>query len=119
MFYWILLATAIVAEITGTLSMKWASISDDNTGFILMLVMISLSYIFLSFAVKKSRSAWRMRCGRIGILLITLFSVMLFDEALSTMKIAGLATLVVGIVLIKSGTRKPTKQPKEQAHATV
>ncbi|MND86000.1 Spermidine export protein MdtJ [compost metagenome] len=55
----------------------------------------------------------------IGILLITLFSVMLFDEALSTMKIAGLATLVVGIVLIKSGTRKPTKQPKEQAHATV
>ncbi|HCI4628607.1 TPA: multidrug transporter subunit MdtJ, partial [Klebsiella quasipneumoniae subsp. similipneumoniae] len=26
MFYWILLALAIVAEITGTLSMKWASI---------------------------------------------------------------------------------------------
>ncbi|MDM7026910.1 SMR family transporter, partial [Klebsiella michiganensis] len=25
MFYWILLALAIVAEITGTLSMKWAS----------------------------------------------------------------------------------------------
>ncbi|HCK7269525.1 TPA: multidrug transporter subunit MdtJ, partial [Enterobacter hormaechei] len=24
MFYWILLALAIVAEITGTLSMKWA-----------------------------------------------------------------------------------------------
>ncbi|MDU3304354.1 MAG: SMR family transporter, partial [Enterobacter ludwigii] len=46
MFYWILLALAIVAEITGTLSMKWASVSDGNTGFILMLVMISLSYIF-------------------------------------------------------------------------
>jgi len=44
---------------------------------------------------------------------------MLFDEALSAMKIAGLATLVIGIVLIKSGTRKPTKQQKEQAHATV
>jgi spermidine export protein MdtJ len=120
MFYWILLALAIVAEITGTLSMKWASISDDNTGFILMLVMISLSYIFLSFAVKKIALgvAYALWEG-IGILLITLFSVMLFDEALSTMKIAGLATLVVGIVLIKSGTRKPTKQPKEQAHATV
>jgi spermidine export protein MdtJ len=120
MFYWILLALAIVAEITGTLSMKWASISEDNTGFILMLVMISLSYIFLSFAVKKIALgvAYALWEG-IGILLITLFSVMLFDEALSTMKIAGLATLVVGIVLIKSGTRKPTKQPKEQAHATV
>ena len=54
MFYWILLALAIIAEITGTLSMKWASVSDGNTGFILMLVMISLSYIFLSFAVKKN-----------------------------------------------------------------
>lgn len=120
MFYWILLALAIIAEITGTLSMKWASVSDDNTGFILMLVMISLSYIFLSFAVKKIALgvAYALWEG-IGILLITLFSVLLFDETLSTMKIAGLTTLVAGIVLIKSGTRKPTKQPKEQTHAAV
>ncbi len=33
----------------------------------------------------------------IGILLITLFSVLLFDETLSTMKIAGLTTLVSGL----------------------
>ncbi|ASQ17835.1 Spermidine export protein MdtJ [Enterobacter cloacae] len=120
MFYWILLALAILAEITGTLSMKWASVSDGNTGFILMLVMISLSYIFLSFAVKKIALgvAYALWEG-IGILLITLFSVLLFDETLSTMKIAGLTTLVVGIVLIKSGTRKPTKLQKEQTHAAV
>lgn len=60
MFYWILLALAIIAEITGTLSMKWASVSDGNTGFILMLVMISLSYIFLSFAVKKNCAGRRV-----------------------------------------------------------
>ncbi len=48
--YWILLGLAIATEITGTLSMKWASVSEGNGGFILMLVMISLSYIFLSFA---------------------------------------------------------------------
>ncbi|VEC99557.1 Spermidine export protein mdtJ [Klebsiella variicola] len=54
MFYWILLALAIVAEITGTLSMKWASVSGGHTGFILMLAMIALSYIFLAFAVKKN-----------------------------------------------------------------
>lgn len=53
--YWILLGLAIATEITGTLSMKWASVSEGNGGFILMLVMISLSYIFLSFAVKKNR----------------------------------------------------------------
>ncbi len=120
MFYWILLALAIVAEITGTLSMKLASVSDGSTGFILMLVMITLSYIFLSFAVKKIALgvAYALWEG-IGILLITLFSVMLFDETLTTMKIAGLTTLVAGIVLIKSGTRKPAKQQKEQTHAAV
>ncbi|KAG1717075.1 hypothetical protein ID866_49 [Astraeus odoratus] len=98
MFYWILLALAILAEITGTLSMKWASVSEGNTGFILMLVMISLSYIFLSFAVKKIALgvAYALWEG-IGILLITLFSVLIFDETLTTMKVAGLTTLVAGI----------------------
>lgn len=107
MFYWILLALAIATEITGTLSMKWASVGNGNAGFILMLVMITLSYIFLSFAVKKIALgvAYALWEG-IGILFITIFSVLLFDEALSTMKIAGLLTLVAGIVLIKSGTRK-------------
>ncbi|HHT0498336.1 TPA: multidrug/spermidine efflux SMR transporter subunit MdtJ [Raoultella planticola] len=120
MFYWILLALAIVAEITGTLSMKWASASGGHTGFILMLVMIALSYIFLAFAVKKIALgvAYALWEG-IGILLITLFSVLLFDEALSLVKMAGLATLVAGIVLIKSGTQKTLKQPTEAAHATV
>jgi spermidine export protein MdtJ len=91
--YWILLGLAIATEITGTLSMKWASVSEGNGGFILMLVMISLSYIFLSFAVKKIALgvAYALWEG-IGILFITLFSVLLFDESLSLMKIAGLTT---------------------------
>lgn len=107
MFYWILLALAIIAEITGTLSMKWASVSGGHTGFILMLAMIALSYIFLAFAVKKIALgvAYALWEG-IGILLITLFSVLLFDESLSLLKIAGLTTPVIGIVLIKSGTQK-------------
>ncbi|EBR7466903.1 multidrug/spermidine efflux SMR transporter subunit MdtJ [Salmonella enterica] len=120
MFYWILLALAIATEITGTLSMKWASVGNGNVGFILMLVMITLSYIFLSFAVKKIALgvAYALWEG-IGILFITIFSVLLFDEALSTMKIAGLLTLVAGIVLIKSGTRKPGKPVKEATRATI
>ncbi|EEI0284439.1 multidrug/spermidine efflux SMR transporter subunit MdtJ [Salmonella enterica subsp. enterica] len=120
MFYWILLALAIATEITGTLSMKWANVGNGNAGFVLMLVMITLSYIFLSFAVKKIALgvAYALWEG-IGILFITIFSVLLFDEALSTMKIAGLLTLVAGIVLIKSGTRKPGKPVKEATRATI
>ena len=124
MIYWILLAFAIIAEITGTLSMKWSSVSDDNMGYIFMLLMITLSYILLSFSVKKIALgvAYAMWEG-IGILFITLFSVLLFDESVSLLKIIGLTTLVVGIVLIKSGTAtkkesalKPTKESK---HAVI
>lgn len=116
MRYWILLALAILAEIIGTLSMKWASVSGGQTGFILMLAMIALSYILLAFAVKKIALgvAYALWEG-IGILLITLCSVLWFDESLTVMKVAGLTTLVVGITLIKSGTRKA----KESAHAAL
>ncbi|MBW6351635.1 SMR family transporter, partial [Pseudomonas aeruginosa] len=63
MFYWILLALAIIAEITGTLSMKWASVSGGHTGVILMLAMIALSYIFLAFCVKKIALGWAYAVG--------------------------------------------------------
>lgn len=42
----------------------------------------------------------------IGVIFITAFSVLLFNESLSPMKIIGLALLIVGIALIKSGTKK-------------
>lgn len=115
MIYWIFLGLAIVTEITGTLSMKWSSISEDNIGYIFMLVMITLSYIFLSFSVKKIALgvAYAMWEG-IGILIITVSSVLLFDESISLFKILGLMTLVAGIILLKSGTRSK----KEHAEVT-
>lgn len=106
MQYWLLLTLAIASEIIGTVSMKWASVNGGSAGYIFMLVMIALSYIFLSFAVKRIALgvAYAMWEG-IGILCITLLSVTLFGETLSAMKMAGLVTLVAGIALIKSGTQ--------------
>jgi len=125
MIYWIFLGMAIVAEITGTLSMKWSSISEDNVGYIFMLVMITLSYILLSFSVKKIALgvAYAMWEG-IGILIITVCSVLLFDESISLLKILGLTTLIAGIVLLKSGTRSKKERPavvseKRGQHAVV
>ncbi|EJF30519.1 multidrug efflux system protein MdtJ [Enterobacter sp. Ag1] len=124
MIYWVLLGLAIVAEITGTLSMKWSSVNESNMGYIFMLVMIAISYIFLAFSVKKIALgvAYAMWEG-IGILFITVFSVMLFDESISPLKILGLTTLVIGIALIKSGTREKKSRPviseKGEHHAVV
>ncbi|MBS0847424.1 multidrug/spermidine efflux SMR transporter subunit MdtJ [Citrobacter sp. JGM124] len=125
MIYWIFLGMAIVAEITGTLSMKWSSLSENNTGYIFMLVMIALSYILLSFSVKKIALgvAYAMWEG-IGILIITVCSVLLFDESISPLKILGLTTLVAGIILLKSGTagkkeRQIADPEKRGEHAVI
>ena len=121
MIYWIFLGFAIVAEIIGTLSMKYASVSGGMTGHIVMYVMITGSYILLSLAVKRVALgvAYALWEGS-GILFITLFSVMLFDEPLSVLKVLGLVTLIAGILLVKSGTRKARKQvsPRGNSHAT-
>lgn len=106
MLYWIYLLLAIGAEITGTLALKWSSQNASAGGYILMLVMIALSYILLAFSVKRIALgvAYAMWEG-IGIILITLFSVVLFNESLSLNKTLGLAILLAGIALIKTGTR--------------
>jgi len=103
---WVLLSLAIITEIIGTLFMKWSSLNGSHSGYLLMLVMIACSYILLSFAIKRIALgvAYALWEG-IGIMLITLFSVLLFDEVLSAMKTGGLMTLIVGIVLIKTGTQ--------------
>lgn len=104
MFY---LLMAIIAEVIGTLSMKYATITGAMSGHIVMYIMITLSYITLSMAIKKiplgvAYALWE----GLGVLAITGFSVMWFDESMSLLKGLGIVTLLLGIWLIKSGTYK-------------
>ncbi|MFC0179500.1 multidrug/spermidine efflux SMR transporter subunit MdtJ [Thorsellia kenyensis] len=115
MKYWFCLFLAILFEVIGTLSMKWATMTEGLSGYVIMLVMIAISYIFLSYAVKQidigvAYALWE----GIGLLLITSFSVTFFDEALTPLKVIGLITLVAGIALIKSGTSKPEDEGEEK-----
>ena len=122
MIYWIFLGLAIMTEIIGTLSMKYASVNGGMIGHIVMYVMITASYVLLSVAVKRVALgvAYALWEG-IGILFITLFSVLWFDEPISALKVLGLATLIASIMLVKSGTRKERKQVSQRGdnHATV
>lgn len=105
MIYWLYLLLAISAEIIGTLSMKHASTTGEFSGYLSMYIMISCSYFLLSKAVQKIDLgvAYALWEGT-GLLLITFFSVMLFDEPISMLKAVGLVILLSGIMLVKSGT---------------
>ena len=111
MIYWMFLGLAIITEVIGTLSMKYASVSGGSAGMIVMYIMIASSYILLSMAVKKVALgvAYALWEG-IGILIITTFSVMWFHESLSPLKLGGLALLIAVITLIKYGTKKVQKK---------
>ncbi|MBW5406678.1 multidrug/spermidine efflux SMR transporter subunit MdtJ [Morganella morganii] len=111
MIYWMFLGLAIITEVIGTLSMKYASVSGGSAGMIVMYIMIASSYILLSMAVKKVALgvAYALWEG-IGILIITTFSVMWFHESLSPLKLGGLSLLIAGITLIKYGTKKVQKK---------
>lgn len=116
MKYWLFLAVSIIAEVTGTLSMKYASMYGSQLGHLVMYVMITLSYIALSMAIKRIALgvAYALWEG-FGVMLITLFSVTLFAESLPLLKAVGLVVLVTGIVLLNGGTEKAKqKQEKEK-----
>lgn len=108
MIYWIYLGLAILTEVTGTLSMQYSNLHGGMTGYGLMFVLIICSYFMLSKAVEKialgvAYALWEA----IGGVIITAFSVMLFDEPLSPMKALGLTVLIFGITLLKSGAEEP------------
>lgn len=109
---WIYLFTAIGFEVIGTTSMKFTHTLFPVAGLLVMYLMIGLSYYFLSLAIKRvpvgvAYALWE----GIGIVLITLVSAFFLGEHLSLDKALGLAVMIAGILLVKSGTR--TAKPEE------
>lgn len=103
---WIYLFTAIGFEVIGTTSMKFTHTLFPVAGLLVMYLMIGLSYYFLSLAVKRvpvgvAYALWE----GIGIVLITLVSAIWLGEHLGVEKALGLAVMIAGILLVKSGTR--------------
>lgn len=113
---WIYLFTAIGFEVVGTTSMKFTHALYPVAGLLLMYVTIGLSYYFLSLAIKHvpvgvAYALWE----GIGIVLITLVSAAWLGEDLTLEKALGLAVMIAGILLVKSGTRKG--EPKAEMEA--
>ncbi len=112
---WIYLLTAIFFEVVGTTSMSFANENNPVLGHLLMYGLIGLSYFFLALAVKRvpvgvAYALWE----GIGIVLITAVSVAWLGESLGLAKALGLGVMIVGILLIKSGTRAtPTTRGQE------
>ncbi|MFO7940578.1 MAG: SMR family transporter [Bacteroidales bacterium] len=97
---WFFLSLAIFSEVAGSLFMKWNQLQDSSHQWIFYLLII-LSYILLSGAVKKIPIAVAFASWEgAGLLLISVVSYFLFDEHLSLLQIGGIVLAAVGILLI-------------------
>lgn len=113
MYYWIMLALAVLAEVVSTIGMKFAATSSPFLGYLLMVVMISFSFYAFSRAVLHiplavSYAVWE----GLGLFLIGLSGVVFFGEYLSLGEILAVALMMFGLMLVTFD-----KGPKEEQAA--
>lgn len=110
MYYWIMLALAVLAEVISTVGMKFAATSSPVLGYLLMAVMISFSFYAFSRAVVRiplavSYAIWE----GLGLFLIGLSGVVFFGEYLSLNEILAVSIMMFGLMLVTFD-----KGPKDQ-----
>lgn len=115
MRHWIFMIIAILTEVIGTLAMKYSTEGAHAVGLSIMYIMLIFSYTSLAIAVKRiplavAYGAWES----IGLILIALFSYLLFAEPLGFIKISAILIIIAGIILLEIGTVEPeTAEIKE------
>lgn len=107
MYYWLFMVAAIITEVMGTIAMKYSADVAPLSGLVIMYILLAISYAALAIAVKRiplavAYGAWES----LGLVLITIFSMILFSEPLGLMKIIGMLVIVAGIILLEMGTVK-------------
>ncbi|PWU10622.1 MAG: multidrug transporter subunit MdtJ [Verrucomicrobia bacterium] len=105
MYHWLFLIIAIVTEVCGTLAMKYSANGMRALGLAIMYLMLGISYTSLAIAVKRiplvvAYGMWES----LGLILIAIFSNLLFLEPLGFIKMSGILITVAGIILLEYGT---------------
>lgn len=111
MYYWLFLLAAILFEVMGTLIMKYTSGVAPISGIFTMYIMLALSYGAFAIAIKRihlavAYGAWES----LGLVLISVFCTLLFEEPMNVLKIAGIIAIIAGIILLKMGSVEHRKK---------
>jgi len=96
--HWLFLAGAIIFEVAGTTSMKLSQGFTRVTPSILIFVFYAVSFVSLTFAVKKidmsvSYAIW----SGIGTALIAIIGVYFFKESMTMLKVASIILIIIGV----------------------
>lgn len=116
---WVFLAGAILAEVTGTLSMKAAI--EHPALYILMALGYAAAFVFLSLTLRSglplgiAYGIW----GASGVALTAAASALLFAEPITVVMALGIVAIMAGVMLVEIGHRGqdvPTVAATEAEH---
>ncbi len=104
MLHWACLAGAIVLEIAGTMSMKMSQGFTRTLPSVLLFIFYGVSFALMTVAVKKidvsvSYAIW----SGVGTATIALIGVFWFRETLTTIQVASIVLIVVGVIGLRWG----------------
>ena len=102
MFHWCMLFVAIVAEVLGTMTLRLSADVAPVAGHVAMVALIAASFYFLAIAVRRvpmgvAYAVWE----GLGLVLITVVSAWLFDDALGRREWSAFALILAGVWLLQ------------------
>lgn len=104
---WFLLGGAIAAEVTATMLLR--ATVDESAWVPLVVVGYVTAFILLGLTLRAgvpigvAYGIW----GAIGVALTALLGALIFDETLGTPAVAGIGLIIVGVVLVETGSHRP------------
>lgn len=110
---WLLLTGAIVGEVTGTMALR--ATVDSSAWMPLVPVAYIVAFVLLGLALRTGMpigvayGIW----GAVGVSLTAVLGALFFDEFLSPVAIAGIVLIIVGVVLVETGSRRDDAVPEE------
>ena len=102
---WLLLAAAVLSEVTATLSLRGAL--DRPALYVVVVVGYVLTFALLAQVLRRGMGLgvayglW----GACGVVLTALLSAALFGEAFTALKIAGIVLVAAGVAVVELGSR--------------
>jgi len=99
---WILLFFSIIFEVIGTLSLKYSSLNSSWLFGAITAITYSLAfYIMWEVTKKLDASVTYAVWSGVGIILITIFSWLIFKETMTLIKLASIFLILIGVIGLK------------------
>ena len=102
---WLLLAAAILSEVTGSLSLKGAL--DRPALYIVVVLGYLASFVLLAMVLRRGMALgvaygiW----GALGVVATAVMSSLIFDETLTAVMGVGITLIIAGVLTVELGSQ--------------